>query len=78
MRHEPREALDGGVDGLDAFREILVGAPGALLSGGTLALEHGYDQAPAVVRLLRDQGFQAIETHRDLEGRDRVTLARVP
>lgn len=74
LRHEPRAALDGGVDGLDAIREIIAGAPRALASGGTVLLEHAHNQAPAVTELLRAGGFRWIETHKDLAGQDRVTL----
>ena len=78
LRHEPRMALDGGVDGLDSIREIVAAAPRALTPGGTLLLEHGYDQAPAVARLLRAVGFRWIETHKDLAGQDRVTGGTLP
>jgi len=77
IRHEPREALDGGIDGLDSIREIIAGAPRVLTPGGTLLLEHGYNQSPAVTQLLRGAGFQSIETHRDLAGHDRVTLGSI-
>lgn len=78
LRHEPRIALDGGVDGLDSIREIIAGAPRVLVPGGTLLLEHGYDQAPAVARLFRALGFRRIETHKDLAGQDRTTVGTVP
>jgi len=77
LRHEPREALDGGIDGLDSIRAIIAGVPRALAPGGTVLLEHGYDQASAVTQLLRAAGFRSIETHRDLAGHDRVTLGTV-
>ena len=78
LRHEPRMALDGGVDGLDSIRAIVAGAPGVLAPGGTLLLEHGYNQASAVARSLRDLGFRWIETHKDLAGQDRVTVGTLP
>jgi release factor glutamine methyltransferase len=39
-----------------------------------LLLEHGWDQGDAVCGLLRAAGFVDVQTSRDLEGRDRVTL----
>ena len=78
LRHEPRMALDGGVDGLDSIREIIAGAPRVLAPGGTLLLEHGYDQAPAVARLFRAFEFRRIETHKDLAGQDRTTVGTAP
>src|SRR5690606_31194922 len=74
LRFEPDAALASGADGLDALRTLARGAPGHLAPGGWLLLEHGLDQGEAVRGLLRDAGFHRIETLRDLEGRERVTL----
>ncbi|MEO6664861.1 MAG: peptide chain release factor N(5)-glutamine methyltransferase [Rubrivivax sp.] len=68
LAHEPIEALTSGADGLDALRTIIAGAPGHLLPGGWLLLEHGHDQGPAVQQLLRAAGFGGIETRNDLAG----------
>ena len=68
-RYEPREALVGGTDGLDAIRALVAAAPLATL----LALEHAPDQAAAVRELLT-----GAETRLDLAGRERVTLGRAP
>lgn len=76
LRHEPASALTPGGDGLDALRHIVRGARQHLLAGGWLLLEHGYDQAEAVQRLLRDQGFKAVETRRDLGSQPRCTGAQ--
>ncbi|GJE10547.1 peptide chain release factor N(5)-glutamine methyltransferase [Methylobacterium longum] len=72
--HDPAAALDGGADGLDAYRRILEGVRrGDLLArGGTLAVEIGFDQADAVRMLARAAGFTERGLHRDLAGRDRV------
>jgi release factor glutamine methyltransferase len=78
LRFEPRDALASGADGLDAIRAIVAGAPAHLVDGGWLLLEHGFDQGEAVRRLLEAHGFVAVDTARDLEGRDRVTLGRRP
>jgi release factor glutamine methyltransferase len=68
-RYEPREALVSGPDGLDAIRSLVDGAP----RGTRLALEHAPGQAAEVRALLRDA-----RTHRDLAGRERVTVGLAP
>ncbi len=78
LRFEPRTALASGPDGLDAIRVIVHDAPGFLIPGGWLLLEHGYDQGAAVRALMHDTGLQSVSTERDLEQRDRVTLGRRP
>ncbi|MFC3552030.1 peptide chain release factor N(5)-glutamine methyltransferase [Lysobacter cavernae] len=78
LRHEPRSALASGADGLDAIRTIVRDAPAHLQPGGWLLLEHGWEQGAAVRGLLAAAGFEAIETVRDLEQRDRVSLGRTP
>ena len=78
LRHEPRQALDGGPDGLESLREIVESAPRVMAPGGTLALEHGCDQALGVRSLLDGKGFRGIETFRDLADHDRVTSGSLP
>ena len=77
LRCEPAPALASGADGLDAIREIISGAPGHLVPGGWLLLEHGWDQGAAIRALLEQAGFGDVETVQDLEQRDRVTLGRL-
>jgi release factor glutamine methyltransferase len=72
LRHEPQQALVAGADGLAALRRIVGGAPARLNSGGSLAVEHGYDQGAGVRELLAEAGFAGIETHRDLAGIERA------
>ena len=74
--HEPRLALDGGSDGLDALRLIIEAAPAMLAPGGVLVLEHHHDQSAAVVELLRAAGLQERRQVRDLEGQLRFAVAR--
>jgi release factor glutamine methyltransferase len=76
LRYEPAPALSSGADGLDAIRIIIHDAPAHLHSGGWLLLEHGWDQGAAVHALLLHAGFDTVQTHRDLEDRDRVTSGR--
>lgn len=78
LRFEPRAALAAGADGLDAIRAIARAAPAHLFAGGWLLLEHGWEQGAAVRALLDEAGFAGIETARDLEDRERVTLGRQP
>ena len=73
LRHEPTSALTPGGDGLGALQEIVHGASHHLLPGGWLLLEHGFEQAEAVQRLLRDEGFAEIETRHDLGGQPRCS-----
>jgi release factor glutamine methyltransferase len=71
LRHEPRQALVAGTDGLAALRRIVAGARDRL--DGWLLLEHGWDQADAVHDLLAKAGFADIQTRRDLHGQQRCT-----
>ena len=76
--HEPLHALASGQDGLDALRQLIVGAPEHLLPGAWLLVEHGHDQANSVQSLLRGRGFSAPQTRHDLADLPRCTGARWP
>lgn len=78
LRFEPLQALVSGADGLDAIRRIIGDAPARLRAGGSLLLEHGWQQGAAVRELLTAAGFTAVSTYRDLEGRERVSFGRRP
>ena len=78
LRFEPAPALASGADGLDDLRHLVAGAPEHLVPGGWLLLEHGHDQGEAVRALLAGRGYADVETLRDLEDRDRVSLGRWP
>ena len=71
---EPLHALDGGSDGLDAIRRVLGGCRAHLCNGGTMMLEHGYDQAAEVRRIAAAAGLQCVESLRDLAGHERVSI----
>ncbi|HLH10493.1 MAG TPA: peptide chain release factor N(5)-glutamine methyltransferase [Methylovirgula sp.] len=73
--HDPRLALDGGEDGMAAYREIIARLPELIRPGGFVALELGAGQARHVAGLLANAGFTRIETARDLAGHERVILA---
>jgi len=75
--HEPREALDGGPDGLDVIRTIVAGAAGVLREGGSVVLEIGADQGERVARLLEEgEGWVDVRIDADLAGRPRFASAR--
>jgi release factor glutamine methyltransferase len=74
--YDPRAALDGGKDGLDAYRVILARAGRLLRSGGVLAFEVGYDQGESVAALCRGAELSEVAVRRDLAGRERVVIAR--
>lgn len=76
--HEPRTALDGGPDGLAAYREIITLAATHMKPGAHLVLEIGYDQREAVAGLLEAAGFADVVHRRDLGGNDRAIAARCP
>lgn len=78
LRHEPREALVAGPQGLDALRHIVQQAPLLLEPGGWLLLEHGFEQAGAVTALLRAAGFSSVCTRADLGGQPRCSGGRRP
>jgi len=74
---EPREALDGGPDGLDVYRCWIPQCAPLLAANGCLMFEIGHDQAAAVTGLLAAAGcYRGIEVVRDYAGCDRVVLCR--
>ncbi|MGB8711425.1 MAG: peptide chain release factor N(5)-glutamine methyltransferase [Methyloceanibacter sp.] len=78
--HDPAPALDGGPDGLSAYRRIVPGLRKALRPGGFALFEIGPDQDQAVSRLLAEAGLDIGEGQhlwRDLAGRPRVVGARL-
>ena len=78
-RHDPLAALDGGPDGLDAYRAVAADAGRLLVPGGHLVVELGAGQGPAVAGLLAAAGLAATEPPRpDLGGLPRALHARRP
>jgi release factor glutamine methyltransferase len=72
--HEPRLALDGGPDGLDAYRELAPEILRVLKSGGRFAVEIGFDQSAKVEALFKAAGAEGVTTAKDLANRDRVVF----
>lgn len=73
---EPRGALEGGEDGLDALRRLASDAPRVLASGGWLVLEVGAGQATDTARLLEAAGLRGVARVSDLAGIERVVKGR--
>ena len=71
---DPPLALDGGADGLDAYRALAAGAVAHLRPAGCIAVETGWDQHAAVTGLFSRQGFVLHRRDKDLAGRDRVSV----
>ena len=69
--HDPRRALDGGTDGLDAYRMLAGEAARLLAPDGVAVFEVGDGQADAVVALMRNAGLRRLEARRDLAGVER-------
>jgi release factor glutamine methyltransferase len=72
LTFEPQIALDGGTDGLAAYRVLFAEAASHLDAGGALLVEHGADQRPELVALAERYGWRIALMHDDLEGRPRV------
>ena len=73
VNQEPRLALDGGVDGLEVFRNLFNEANESLVKGGELMVEHGHEQRNDLMELLEAYPyFGPPECFDDLEGRPRV------
>ena len=76
---EPIQALTDGIvggDGLACIRRLIDGASAHLHTGGWLLMEHGYDQAVEVRRLLAEAGFAEVISWRDSAGIERVSGGR--
>jgi release factor glutamine methyltransferase len=78
VRFEPASALASGVDGLAALRRIIDGARPHLAPGGSLVVEHGFDQSERVQALFAAAGFAERAVARDLAGIPRVVAGRSP
>jgi len=78
LRFEPHRALVAGTDGLDAIHHIAAAAPGHLVAGGLLAIEHGYDQEDAVAAGFAAAGLDRVATIPDAAGLPRVTVGIQP
>ena len=72
--YEPYNALEGGEDGLDFYRQITEESVEYLNQGGILAYEVGHDQAEDVSKIMKHHGYDRIYTKKDIQGIDRVVI----
>ena len=72
---DPKLALDGGWDGLEAYRAIASQAARRLNPGGLVLLEIGANQGETVTRIFSRAGFGRVEVQKDLAGLDRLVIA---
>lgn len=72
--HDPLLALDGGPDGLDAYRALAAALPAHLKPGGLAILEIGAGQEEAVVALMTRAGLRHLDSRRDLGGHIRALV----
>ncbi len=76
--YDPPLALDGGPDGLTAYRDICALLPALVAPGGFAIFEVGQGQAEAVAALLTSQGFAHVRSKRDLAGVERAVMGQRP
>jgi release factor glutamine methyltransferase len=77
LEWEPHTALFADDDGFADLQLVIAGAPRWLRTGGSLILEIGHRQATRVTEAMIAAGFENVETHRDLAGRDRFVVGRL-
>lgn len=70
--YEPKEALCGGPDGLDFYRQITREGKDYLSENGLLVYEIGYNQGQSIESILRDHGYKDIKKKNDFQDRDRL------
>lgn len=78
LKYDPPQALFGGQDGLECYREIVASLPRLLKSGGYVLFEIGHTQADPVSEILKNSILHIIDIMRDIGGRDRVIVAKKP
>ena len=72
---EPRQALDGGLDGLSEIRKVVKKSSELIKKNGKLILEIGFDQKNEVINLLKKEGFYINSTQKDLANNDRCIVS---
>lgn len=76
VQNEPKIALDGGLDGLDFYRDILKNSKKYLKENGIIAMEIGYNQGKSVTDLFKTQ-YENVYCKKDLAGNDRVVVCKL-
>ncbi len=74
---EPVGALDGGVDGLDFYRQIIAKSKDYLNQDGYLYLEIGYNQGPAVTNMMCASGYREVSVIKDMAHHERIVKGRI-
>jgi release factor glutamine methyltransferase len=77
-KFEPRLALDGGADGLEAYRNLAGAVLRVMKPNGFAVFEIGAGQGPDVIAIMRANGLRHIANARDLQGHERVLIFRKP
>ena len=72
---EPRQALDGGIDGLSEIRKAVKKSSELIKNNGKFILEIGYDQRNKVINILRKEGFYINNILRDLANNNRCIVS---
>lgn len=78
VRFEPLSALTAGADGLNDIKMIIKQAKSYLNHGSSVLIEHGFDQADAVITLFKAENYQHVKNDKDYAGQPRVTSALFP
>ena len=74
-KFEPRQALNGGLDGLSEIRKVIKKSSELIKKKGKLILEIGFDQKNKVINLLKKEGFYINSAQRDLADNDRCIVS---
>ena len=74
-KFEPRQALNGGLDGLSEIRKVIKKSSELIKKNGKLILEIGFDQKNKVINLLKKEGFYINSAQRDLADNDRCLVS---
>ena len=72
---EPKQALDGGLDGLSEIRKVINKSSELIKRNGHFIIEIGFDQKNKVKKILRDKGFYIKKTVKDLSNHDRCIVS---
>ncbi len=72
---EPKQALDGGLDGLSEIRKVINKSSELIKRSGHFIIEIGFDQKIKVKKILRDKGFYIKKTIKDLSNHDRCIVS---
>jgi release factor glutamine methyltransferase len=72
---EPKQALDGGIEGLSEIRKVISKSSELIKKNGFLILEIGFDQKNRVKQILQNKGFYIKKIVKDLSGHDRCIVS---